>query len=603
MLPKTPFSPFLNTNYAPSTQEIGQIQDLLLDPAEKLKKLDDEISRLHTQRDELQAFIDEHRALLSPFRRLPADIWSEIFIHCLPPSEFPVRSVAEAPLLLTRVCRLWRQIALKTPRLWNALHLNIPDRPPKVQFEQYIAIMRARLEGVKGWLQRAGFMPLRLSMSVGVSSRDRDWDWDSPIHDTDVAHAEELAVALLQYSRRWKSLSLNRVPRHVLQMLAGGDAPRLEKVTVVSPHLHFWGAGPDNQSNDFLTSVSDILEKWQAVHLLHMERIPEQILVSRPPHWARLTELGIISPISDPPCQFISKIAELCPSLVKCGLKFSHYRHDPAANPVAGQLFGPPRKWARLEKLDLDFLGYSSGRYGSLLLDDITNAFGAFTAPSLTELGVSLDDCDHLQGSIHALKGVSETPFHQFLLRSGCGTTLTRLSVDLPLRDDIFIDSLRLLTSLTSLRIGKFIRRGAGPNDVSTPLPPASPPINSRDPDPLINSRFLQTLTPDFDNGSSYVCPILKHLELSTPSSHTVYSLVKLARVRAEATSKTAKLESLRVNFGEQPKWVVDLLTCQSVQTELEEVRSKNVHVVWDWSVPKNYRIDNPHDGMITQSE
>ncbi|KAG7089013.1 hypothetical protein E1B28_010726 [Marasmius oreades] len=587
MLLDSPFSPFLNTNYAPSAREIGQINDLLIDPVEKLRKLDEEISQLQAQRNRLQAFIDNHRALISPFRRLPADVWSEISIQCLPSPEFPVRSIAEAPLLLTAICRPWREIALKTPRIWNSLHVNIPDRHLKVDLERYVAIMRARLDGVKLWLQRSGSIPLRLSISVGVPSPDHDWDWGSPVHDEEVYHAEELAVVLLQHSRRWETLSLNRVSRQVLQMLAGGDAPQLNKLMVVSPHLHFWGSDPGSQSNDFFTSVTDTLEKWR-VRALHTERIPEHVLVSRAPHWARLTELRVISPINDLPCLFISKITELCPLLVQCTLKFSHYRHDPTSGPAPEPFSGQPRKWSNLQKLALSFLGYSPGRHGSLLLDDISNTFGVFTAPSLTDLGLSLYNWDY--SSVALLKRIPETPFHRFLLRSGSGTTLTRLAVDLPLREDVLIDSLQVLTSLTELKIG----RGGGADVESWG---GSSSVGSRDRDPLINERLLQALTPAPHN--SIICPNLKDLDLSTPSSHHVYALVRLASSRANGTSRTARLESFKVSFGEQLKWVVELLTCQHVQSALEEVRSKGVRVVWEWSAPQNRRIDGPRDGMI----
>jgi hypothetical protein len=47
----------------------------------------------------------------------------EIFIRCLPEDRFPALHVADAPLLLTIICRKWRNVALDERRLWTRLHI------------------------------------------------------------------------------------------------------------------------------------------------------------------------------------------------------------------------------------------------------------------------------------------------------------------------------------------------------------------------------------------------------------------------------------------------------------------------------------------------
>ncbi|TDL15260.1 hypothetical protein BD410DRAFT_699396, partial [Rickenella mellea] len=53
-----------------------------------------------------------------PILRMPCEITSEIFEHCLPEDEFPQPSVTSAPVLLSRVCSTWRKQAIGTPYLW-----------------------------------------------------------------------------------------------------------------------------------------------------------------------------------------------------------------------------------------------------------------------------------------------------------------------------------------------------------------------------------------------------------------------------------------------------------------------------------------------------
>ncbi|TDL13964.1 hypothetical protein BD410DRAFT_734684, partial [Rickenella mellea] len=55
---------------------------------------------------------------VSPILRIPTEIASEIFQHCLPDDEFPRPSVICAPVQLTRVCSAWRTLAIRTPYLW-----------------------------------------------------------------------------------------------------------------------------------------------------------------------------------------------------------------------------------------------------------------------------------------------------------------------------------------------------------------------------------------------------------------------------------------------------------------------------------------------------
>ncbi|KAJ6594704.1 hypothetical protein B0H19DRAFT_899198, partial [Mycena capillaripes] len=121
----SPFAAQLGTNYCPKDEEIVQIKSFIIERSLRLKRLDDEIAdlqkaidKLAAERDDLGAFVEAHKALSSPVRRLPLDIIQEIFVACIPTHRNCVMSASEAPVLLGRICSSWRAISLSTPRLW-----------------------------------------------------------------------------------------------------------------------------------------------------------------------------------------------------------------------------------------------------------------------------------------------------------------------------------------------------------------------------------------------------------------------------------------------------------------------------------------------------
>ncbi|KAJ7134869.1 hypothetical protein C8R44DRAFT_560198, partial [Mycena epipterygia] len=121
----SPFAARLGTNYCPKDKEIAEIKALLVEPTLRLKCLDDEIAemrkaldKLIAEHDALAAYVESHKALMSPARQLPVDIIQEIFTACIPTHRNCVMSASEAPVLLGRICSSWRTLSLSTPRLW-----------------------------------------------------------------------------------------------------------------------------------------------------------------------------------------------------------------------------------------------------------------------------------------------------------------------------------------------------------------------------------------------------------------------------------------------------------------------------------------------------
>ncbi|KAG2751758.1 hypothetical protein P692DRAFT_20872637 [Suillus brevipes Sb2] len=104
--------------------------DAVLHEISGLEMAMDDIDILHQQlverKEKIIKSMTFHKGLGSALWRLPPEILSLIFHHCLPEDEFLLPRVTHmAPVLLTRICRPWRDVAVNTPSLWCKLHVEI----------------------------------------------------------------------------------------------------------------------------------------------------------------------------------------------------------------------------------------------------------------------------------------------------------------------------------------------------------------------------------------------------------------------------------------------------------------------------------------------
>ncbi|KAJ7167826.1 hypothetical protein C8R46DRAFT_1094259 [Mycena filopes] len=133
----------------------------------------------------------------SPVLALPPEITSEIFLHCLPPipelSSYPKDAPrsSRAPLLLLRVCRAWRDIAMSTPHLWAHLHLDLDMADSRV------------VTVIIDWFSRARSCPLSFSVRGWVGTNC-------------------LGMALHHYAPQLTRLSLELTDTHFAQMERDG---------------------------------------------------------------------------------------------------------------------------------------------------------------------------------------------------------------------------------------------------------------------------------------------------------------------------------------------------------------------------------------------
>ncbi|KAJ7678768.1 hypothetical protein B0H17DRAFT_1182293 [Mycena rosella] len=124
-------------------EEVSADIDRSARPAEK-----EMLQKLQRSKSGLQRQLN---AVRDPLGRLPFEISSEIFVQCLPSDRHAQPKPHKLPMLLLDICTAWTDIAVSTPALWAAIHIEFP-----------------RAEGfgqlLKEWLNRARNRPLSISL-------------------------------------------------------------------------------------------------------------------------------------------------------------------------------------------------------------------------------------------------------------------------------------------------------------------------------------------------------------------------------------------------------------------------------------------------------
>ncbi|KAJ3850959.1 hypothetical protein EV368DRAFT_66155 [Lentinula lateritia] len=287
---RSPYARILNTNYLPSHAQRREIESFLFGPQQELSRLETEILRvrvilddLQSQRAEVRQYVKIHRGLLAPIRRLPVEVLTEIFVLCLSTERYPVRSLREAPLLLTMICRHWREVTLKSPSLWNSLHIFLPHDLAK-------EAVTLRERGVDQWLTRSGSLPLSLSLCISASRIHHGLE----SLDVDKKYFPWLAM-LMKFNLRVAELTLNLDPPAfpLLQNFLPQNFPNLRSLS-----LHPNGFSYMNRHDSFARQCALLLPGMLSLRKLSISGSWDQpgLLDCI---WANLTDLTLYSSTDD----------------------------------------------------------------------------------------------------------------------------------------------------------------------------------------------------------------------------------------------------------------------------------------------------------------
>ncbi|KAJ3928928.1 MAG: hypothetical protein NXY57DRAFT_464558 [Lentinula lateritia] len=196
---RSPFHSIIGTNCVPSQVERASLKEFLVAPQLEKSRLEAELSRVKAHLKSTEEYIHAHQMLLSPIRKLPPETLAEIFMHCVLAAD-SVRSLQEAPLLLTIICRDWRRVAIDTPLLWQSLHFYLPPHLNQDALSQ-------RLAGISLWLERSGSLPLSISFH-GRTTYNSPLVGDFDEHQTK-KNMESCIRTLMRFADRIATLSLS----------------------------------------------------------------------------------------------------------------------------------------------------------------------------------------------------------------------------------------------------------------------------------------------------------------------------------------------------------------------------------------------------------
>ena len=298
------FTELLGNNELPSEPKLREAIQLRSQANEDLLQVDVEIQRLQARRGQLQSSIDIYNTILSPARRLLPDILQEIFCHCIGQT-YPILSAMEAPMLLTRICSLWRSVALSSPQIWTRLHIPLPgdprmssnygmndDRAVEVRRQIFSKLMQLRCQAVKDWLDRSGSLPLSLSISFPFGYE--------PSTDSDGAEDDEVVDPLFRiirpFTSRWRHLNLS-MPYHIYQKLeAKIPLDNLSMLRYFKGNIFLHSYTPAPQP----TLIPLHIIELPALEALSISCLQLTMNLYRYPYsWGRLTDICFESPVSD----------------------------------------------------------------------------------------------------------------------------------------------------------------------------------------------------------------------------------------------------------------------------------------------------------------
>ncbi|KAJ6491611.1 hypothetical protein C8R47DRAFT_1121205 [Mycena vitilis] len=301
----------LRSNEPPTRIQALHCQEIVLSAPGELEQYDAEILRIKTILEEVgreRALLDAYSRLcrytISPIRRLPAEILTEIFNFFLPEvldwpnvisslasystardaREAELGRAANADLLrISQVCPRWHQLVMGTPSLWSRIGLvlwsSLHWRTPAL---------------LESSLKRSGNFPLELGVHIPRSCGNA---------------ALKLLPVLVQQSRRWREVSFAVDGPSLLSTRSNmirGNLPLLKTL-----RLHIDVRVPDEipavaELTSFFAVAPRLTEIWYGGRLAALSNFPLEQLDFFRYHNMRSQDvdafISMISRFSNPKC-------------------------------------------------------------------------------------------------------------------------------------------------------------------------------------------------------------------------------------------------------------------------------------------------------------
>ncbi|KAG1874396.1 hypothetical protein F4604DRAFT_742290 [Suillus subluteus] len=177
--------------------------------------------RLVDKRDNIIPSVNLHEELGPAVSRLPAELLYEIFMHTLPSfDELLPPSKLRSPMLLTRICRRWREVAVDTPSLWCRLLVGFMSHHRKPRRREAFCY--------NTWLKRSRGLPLSLALTCRPNSLTRLLQ----------PYTSQISCLRIVYCAATRDFLLNDLPALQVLSMDGWVSGRSEKSVIARSTLN-----------------------------------------------------------------------------------------------------------------------------------------------------------------------------------------------------------------------------------------------------------------------------------------------------------------------------------------------------------------------------
>ncbi|KAK0204464.1 hypothetical protein DFS33DRAFT_658151 [Desarmillaria ectypa] len=146
----------LRLNIFPSQADSARLKSDISSLEGEIQELTSLLDKLWHEKQMRERAKEIRQSLLSPIRRIPLEIWAEIFLYAIPEPlpflDFKGNLISgmdsdittmDSPWLLTHVSSYWRKLAISIPSLWATVSL-MPDLTPQQEALVHLQLARSQ---------------------------------------------------------------------------------------------------------------------------------------------------------------------------------------------------------------------------------------------------------------------------------------------------------------------------------------------------------------------------------------------------------------------------------------------------------------------------
>ncbi|KAF7336146.1 NmrA domain-containing protein [Mycena venus] len=281
---------------------------ILIAPGHRsIDRMPSAVAQLIRERDHLVGIIREHKRILSPIRRLPAELIMKI-LRLVPPRTFgpTVNELEYPPWRLTRISSHWRACAVNDSSLWTKVSIHGDVYPRK--FEEIFPLRMLEVQ-------------LALSKDASLDIRF-DWCYFDGSHP----HLLALLNTAVEHCSRWDRLVLQgdvNIPSY-LSVLSRVklQIPRLRRLEAYLSVRWYNPPGPDGVPVDCFAVAPSLREVFlDPPRLGSLKHTPPSCIPTIP--WGQITRYRAVL---DAAAHLA--ILRCAPGLRECGILFPRHLDD-----------------------------------------------------------------------------------------------------------------------------------------------------------------------------------------------------------------------------------------------------------------------------------